>query len=131
MIGFVAQINERIHEFRLEQVKQTKLILGYVFLGIVFMAILIILLALYVTPYLAFIVVILYFGGLFLLQKRTGRIQAEMDKAVLFNLAFTIYNMNKSCLEKKYRLRCKLGHLGQWVEFHSLRRREQTEEEKS
>lgn len=100
------------------------MILGYVFLGIVFMAILIIILALYVTPYLAFLVVLAYFGGLYLLQRRTGRISAEMDKAVLFNLAFTLYNMNKSCLEQKYRLRCKVGHLGQWIEFHSLKRRE-------
>ena len=130
MIGFVSQINERIHEFRLQQVKQTKLILGYVFLGLVFMAMLIILLALYVTPYLAFVVVLVYFGDLLCLQRRTGRISAEMDKAVLFNLAFALYNMNKTCLEKKYRLRCKVGHLGQWIEFHSLRRREQTEDEK-
>jgi len=63
------------------------------------MAILIIFLALYITPWLAFLVIMIYFGGLYLLQKRTGRISAEMDKAVLFNLAFSLYNMNKSCLE--------------------------------
>ena len=130
MIGFVEQINERIVEFRLQQVKQTKLILGYVMLGIVFMAALITMLAMWVTPWLSVLVVCAYFLGLYFLQKRTAKITTEMDKAVLFNLAFSLYNMNKSFLESKYKLRCKIGHLGRWIEFHSLRRRVQTEEEK-
>jgi len=63
------------------------------------MALFITLLAIYVTPWLSFIVVLCYFVGLFFLQKRTGRISADMDKAVFFNLAFTIFNLNKTCLE--------------------------------
>ena len=54
-----------------------------------------------------------------------------MEKAVFFNLAFSIYNLNKTVLESKFKMRCKLGHLGQWIEFHSLRRKRQSEEEQS
>ena len=39
MIDFVAKINEVIHEPRLKLVNQTKILLSYVFLGLVFMAI--------------------------------------------------------------------------------------------
>ena len=45
-----------------------------------------------------------------------------MEKAVFLNLAFTIHNLNKTLLESKFKMRCKMGHLGQWIEFHSLRR---------
>ena len=99
-------------------------------IGIIFMAILITILAMMVTPWLSILVVCLYFLGLYLLQRRTAKITTEMDKAVLFNLAFSLYNMNKTCLEKDFKLRCKLGHLGQWIEFHSLRRKTASDAEK-
>ena len=34
-------------------------------------------------------------------------------------------------LESKHKMRCKLGHLGQWIEFHSLRHSSGDEEQKS
>ena len=37
-------------------------------------------------------------------------------------MAFAIHNLNKTLLESKFKMRCKVGHLGQWIEFHSLRR---------
>ena len=86
------------------------------------MAILISLIAIYLTAWLSAFVVLVYFVGLFTLQRRTGRISQAMDKAVFFNLAFAIHNLNKTILEKDFKMRCKLGHLGQWIEFHSLRR---------
>ena len=131
MIGFVSEINQRIHSYRLKLVNQTKLIMAYVLLGIVFMAIFITLIAVYLSAWLSFIVVLAYFIGLFLLQRRSARISATMEKYVFFNLAFSIHNLNKTVLEKQFRMRCKLGHLGQWIEFHSLRRKSQTEEEQS
>ena len=39
----------------------------------------------------------------------------------MFNLAIILQNLNSSQLVKKYRLRAKVGHLAQWIEFHSLR----------
>ena len=122
MIDFVTMINEKIHAPRLKLVNQTKLILGYVFLGIVFMAIFITVIAVYTTWWLSAFVVLAYFIGLFMLQKRTGRITSEMDKVIFLNLAFVIHNLNKTLLESKFKMRCKLGHMGQWIEFHSLRR---------
>ena len=122
MIDFVAKINEVIHEPRLKLVNQTKILLSYVFLGLVFMAIFITIIAVYTTWWLSAFVVLVYFLGLVLLQRRTGRITSEMEKAVFLNLAFTIHNLNKTLLESKFKMRCKMGHLGQWIEFHSLRR---------
>ena len=86
------------------------------------MAVLVTMIAVYMTAWLSFFVILAYFAGLFFLQRRTGRISQAMDKAVFFNLAFTIHNINKTFLEQDFKMRCKLGHLGQWIEFHSLRR---------
>ena len=86
------------------------------------MAIFITIIAVYTTWWLSAFVVLVYFLGLVLLQRRTGRITSEMEKAVFLNLAFTIHNLNKTLLESKFKMRCKMGHLGQWIEFHSLRR---------
>ena len=44
-----------------------------------------------------------------------------MEKVIMFNLAIILQNLNSSKLVKKYRLRAKVGHLAQWIEFHSLR----------
>ena len=79
--------------------KQTKFILGYVLIGILFMAIFITLIAVFLTPWLSVFVVLTYFIGLVLLMRRTSRVSAAMEKAVFFNLAFNIYNLNKT-LEK-------------------------------
>ena len=67
MIDFVSMINASIHEPRLRLVNQTKILLGYVFLGIVFMAIFITIIAVYTTWWLSAFVVLIYFLGLFLL----------------------------------------------------------------
>ena len=67
MIDFVSMINVSIHEPRLKLVNQTKILLGYVFLGIVFMAIFITIIAVYTTWWLSAFVVLIYFLGLFLL----------------------------------------------------------------
>jgi len=67
MIGFVSIINQRIADHRLIQVKQTKLILGYVLIGILLMAILTTLIAVYLTPWLSVLVIFSYFTGLILL----------------------------------------------------------------
>ena len=123
MMGFVAQINQRIQPFRYKQVQQTRIILGYVLIGIILMAFFITLIAVFLSAWLSVFVVLIYFSGLFFIQRRTGRIQAEMDKAVFFNLAFVLYDLNKTILEPQFKLRCKLGHLGQWIEFHSLKRK--------
>lgn len=42
-----------------------------------------------------------------------------MEKAVLFNTALVLTNLNANILEPKFRQRAKLGHLGQWIEFHA------------
>lgn len=112
MIGFVALLNQRIVEPRTTQVKQTKLILGYVIIGILFMALVITLIAVFLTAWLSALAVIVYFVGLFYLMRRSGTVQNAMEKAVFFNLAIAIHNLNKSCLESQFKLRCRLGHLG-------------------
>ena len=87
-----------------------------------FMAIFITVIAVYTTWWLSAFVVLAYFIGLFMLQRHTGKISSEMDKIIFLNLAFAIHNLNKTLLESKFKLRCKIGHMGQWIEFHSLRR---------
>lgn len=129
MIDFLAVINRRIHEHRTKLVKQTKFIMAYVLLGILFMATLITVIAVYLSAWLSCFVVLAYFIGLFLIQRRAAKITALMEKFVFFNMAVAIHNLNKTTLEPKHKIKCKLGHLGQWIEFHSLRRRIQTEEE--
>ena len=66
------------------------------------MALFITMIAVYLTAWLSVFIVLAYFIGLFFIQKRTGKITSEMDKAVFFNLAFGIYNLNKSVLEKEF-----------------------------
>ena len=41
----------------------------------------------------------------------------------MFNMALVLSNINVNILEPKYRIKAKLGHLGSWIEFHSLPRR--------
>ena len=123
MIGFVALINQKIYSYRNKQVHATKLYLGYILIGLFVVALFITMVAVFLSFWLSFVAVVFYFIGLFCLGKRTSKVQSEMDKAVFFNMAFVIHNLNKTELEKKYQMRCKLGHMGQWIEFHSLRRR--------
>jgi len=86
--------------------------MAYVLLGILFMAVLITVIAVYLSAWLSCFVVLVYFVGLFLIQRRAAKITALMEKFVFFNLAFAIYNLNKTTLEQKFKIRCKLGHLG-------------------
>ena len=123
MIGFVALINQKIYSYRNKQVHATKLYLGYILIGLFVVVLFITMVAVFLSFWLSFVAVVFYFIGLFCLGKRTSKVQSEMDKAVFFNMAFVIHNLNKTELEKKYQMRCKLGHMGQWIEFHSLRRR--------
>ena len=67
MIDFVSIINAKINEHRLRLVNQTKFLLGYVFLGIVFVAVLVTIIAVYTSWWLSAFVVLIYFAGLFFL----------------------------------------------------------------
>ena len=67
MIGFVSLINERIYTHRMNLVRQTKTIMAYVLLGIIFMAVFITIIAVYLSAWLSCFVVLAYFIGLFLL----------------------------------------------------------------
>ena len=112
MIGFVPLINQKIFSYRGKQVHATKLYLGYILIGLFVVALFITLVAVFLSFWLSFIAVVFYFIGLFCLGRRTSKVQSEMDKAVFFNMAFAIHNLNKTTLESQYRLRCKLGHMG-------------------
>ena len=62
------------------------MIMGYIFGGIFFLAIVAALLA-FIEPWLSFVAIIIYFVGLVLVWHRTSRIQALMEKVIIFNLA--------------------------------------------
>ena len=42
----------------------------------------------------------------------------------MINLAIILHNLNHSLLVPQFKLRAKIGHMAQWIEFHSLRQKE-------
>ena len=44
-----------------------------------------------------------------------------MERVIMFNLAIILHNLNYSLLIPQFKLKAKLGHMAQWIEFHSLR----------
>ena len=129
MMGFISQINVGIGAQRQAQVKQTKIILGYTLGGIVFMAAFATAIGLLVAPWFSIFFIVIYFGGLYFIQKRSTRISAELEKEMFFNLAVCLQNLNREVLEKNFKLKAKIGHMAQWIEFHSLRRPSSTGDE--
>ena len=99
--------------------------MGYLLIGIFIVTAASVPLSIYVSYLFAVFMVILYFIGLYFMRKRTSRITAIAEKEIIFNLALILHNLNEDTMVPKYKLRCKMGHLGQWVEFHSLREPEE------
>lgn len=97
--------------------------LGYIVLGMLFLTIMAVLLGIFVSYWISLVLVVLYFIGLIIVQRVTANIQQRMEKSFLFNMALILGNINFNILEPKYKIKAKLGHLGTWVEFHSLPRR--------
>jgi len=120
-MGFVSTINRKIEPHRRRLVLQIRIIMSYIIGGIFFLAILATVLAMWVNKWLALFVVLLYFIGLFFIQRKTSKVTAEMEKVVMFNLAIILHNLNHSLLVPQFKLRAKIGHMAQWIEFHSLR----------
>ena len=124
MMGFVSTINQKIEPHRKKLVNQIKIIMGYIIGGIFFLALFATILAFLVSAWLSLIVVVIYFVGLFFIQQKTSKVTAEMEKVIVFNLAIILHNLNHSLLVPQFKLRAKIGHMAQWVEFHSLRQQE-------
>ena len=95
--------------------------MGYIFGGCFFLAIIAMALGLIFNGWVALIVVIIYFAGLLFIQRKTSKVTAEMEKLIMFNLAIILHNLNHSLLVPQFKLRAKIGHMAQWIEFHSLR----------
>ena len=121
MMAFVSSINKRVEPHRRKLVMQIRIIMAYIIGGIFFLAIFATVLTLLVNAWFSLIVVIAYFVGLFFIQKKTSRVTAEMEKVILFNLAIILHNLNHSLLMPQFKLKAKIGHMAQWIEFHSLK----------
>lgn len=121
MLQFVETINVKVEPYRRKLVTQIRIIMAYIIGGIFFLAIFATILTLLFNAWLSLIVVIAYFVGLFFIQRKTSRVTAEMEKVVMFNLAVILYNLNHSLLMPQFKLKAKVGHMAQWIEFHSLR----------
>ena len=121
MMGFVSSINKRVEPHRRKLVMQIRIIMAYIIGGIFFLAIFATVLTFLVNAWFSLIVVIAYFVGLFFIQRKTSRVTAEMEKVILFNLAIILHNLNHSLLMPQFKLKAKIGHMAQWIEFHSLK----------
>ena len=121
MLGFVAGINKKIEPHRRKLVLQIRILLSYIIGGLLFLAVLATILTLLINAWFSLIVVIAYFVGLFFIQRKTSRVTAEMEKVIMFNLAIILQNLNNSILVPQFKLKAKIGHMAQWIEFHSLR----------
>lgn len=93
-------------------VLQFKLLMGYIILGILALGTTAVLLGVIFSYWISLVLVILYFVGLVIIQRVTNKNQAKLEKAVLFNTALVISNMNLNALEPKFKLKAKLGHHG-------------------
>ena len=104
--------------------------MGYIIGGIFFLALFATMLALWLTAWLSLVVVIAYFIGLFFIQRKTSKVTAEMEKVIMINLAIILHNLNHSQLVPQFKLRAKIGHMAQWIEFHSLRQQPEAQLDK-
>jgi len=93
--------------------------MGYIVLGMLLLSIFAVLLGVLVSYWISLGLIILYFIGLIVIQRITARNQLFLEKVVLFNTALVLQNLNTNILEPKFRQKAKLGHLGQWIEFHA------------
>ena len=121
LIDYVEMINKKIEPYRNPLVKQSRIMMLYTLLGIFVVTVCSILFSIYLSFFFAIFMVILYFIGLYKIRRKTREESVKAEKTVIFNLALILHNLNASSLESKCKLKCKVGHLAQWVEFHSLR----------
>ena len=69
IIGFVSTINKKIEPHRRKLVKQIRIIMAYIAGGLFFLTLIAALLALWSSPWISLIVIIVYFIGLFFIQR--------------------------------------------------------------
>ena len=120
-MAIVSKINTQVLPIRTELVKQSKWLMGYIIVGLVLVSIMATVLGIYVSYIVSIIFIALYFVGLFIMIKCTNRKIKELEKHLVFNLAISCTIINKD-LAGDYRIKVRVGHLGQWLEFHSLKR---------
>ena len=125
MIGIVSTINDKVAYYRRKIVKQLKIMIWYMLLGMFVVTISSVFFSIYINYVFSFFMVAVYFLGLYLIRRKTTKLSAQAEKEFFFNLALIVFNFNEETLVPKYKLKCTLGHLGQWVEFHSLRQSDQ------
>ena len=92
----------------------------YLIGGGLFVSLLASLLGLWISYWISVGLTLVYFAGLFAVIKYSNKQSQILQKKIHFNLALVLINVNHEFLEKKHRLRARIGHMAQWVEFHSL-----------
>lgn len=85
--------------------------MGYIVLGLLLLSILAVVLGVFISYWISLGLVILYFIGLIVIQRITSKIQQDMEKRVLFNIALVLSNLNFNILEPKFKLKAKLGYM--------------------
>jgi hypothetical protein len=78
-----------------------------------------VLLGILISFWISLGLILLYFLGLVIIQRVTSKKSVYLEKTVFFNTALALSNMNFSVLEPKFKIKARLGHLAQWVEFHA------------
>jgi hypothetical protein len=121
--GIMTLINSKVNPYRKRLVLQIKIIMSYIVGGVLLLSVFATLLGIAISYWISLVLVIFYFIGLFVIQKVTSKRTQQMEKTVIFNLALILTNINKNILEPKFRIRARIGHLAQWIEFHALPRK--------
>lgn len=117
--GLIVMINQKLKLLRGKLVMQFKLLVGYIVLGLLLLGSIAVLVGFLVSYWISLILIVVYFIGLAVIQRITARNQSSLEKKLLFNTALVLSNLNWNVLEPKFKIKAKLGYLGQWIEFHA------------
>lgn len=108
----VELINVRVAHFRHQIVVQNRILLGYTIGGFLLTCALATAIGFYGLWPISIILIVLFFTGLYYLEKRTSKIIIETEKILFFNLAIVLHNLNQTKLCPVYKIRARIGHIG-------------------
>ena len=96
-----------------------RIVLFYLFIGMLVMATLAIILGILVNFGISIVIAIIYFVGLTFLIVRTKKLTNDLLKRVHFNLSLVLRNENDRIFTK-FGIKARPGFLSKWIEFHWL-----------
>ena len=78
------------------------------------------------TYWVSILLGLVYFIGLAFVIRSTSKNSKAIEKELHINLAISLINFSREVLKPEHNIEARIGHMAQWVEFHSIKSLEST-----